>query len=140
MKRMHKALIVAFVASCGLWGCAQGPTNGSASLERLRALEAKNTKLEEDYRAAAATRDQLRKKVAEADTKLQALATERDDVKQQLAARTAERNTAQSQYEDFRKTLRDLLGRAEANLQGPPEFPAVTTAAAAPELPANLPQ
>lgn len=147
MKRMHKALIVAFVASFGLWGCAQGPTNGPASLERLRALETKNTKLEEDFRAAAATRDQLRKKLTEVEAQreqqagqLQVLHKERDDLQRQLTARTGERDTAMTQYEDFRKNIRDLLGRAEAKLPGQPELPVPTVTAAAPAVPADTPQ
>lgn len=146
MTRFSKALIVMFVATFGLWGCAQGPTDGPANLERIRALETKNAKLEEDYRSAATTRDQLRKKLADVETQrnqlteqLQAAQREREDLKQQLASRTNERNALQTQYEQFRTTLRDLLGRAEANLQGPPELPAATTAATLSSS-ANAPQ
>src|SRR5437660_779076 len=56
-----KYLLIAFVlASVGLWGCNQaGNTGGQA--ERIRSLEAKVAKLEDDYRAAATVRDQARK-------------------------------------------------------------------------------
>ncbi len=139
MMRFHKALIVVFVASLGLWGCTQGPANGSASVERIRALESKTAKLEDDYRAAATARDQFRKKLAEADARhaqqaeqLQALNKEKEDLQQQLAGRTNERNALQAQYEQFRNSLKDLLGRAEASLN-PPTEPAVTTVAAPPQ-------
>ena len=134
MRRANKALIVLFVASLGAWGCSQGPTNGPASLERIRTLETKHTKLEEDYRAAAAARDQLRKKTQEQEEQLQALQKEKEELQQQLATRTTERNTVQAQYEQFRSGIKDLLGRAEASLnpQPPPPPPVTTTAVADP--------
>src|SRR5262249_8492724 len=67
MTRANKALAVLVVAALGLWGCAQGPANGAGSAERIKALEGKCAKLEDDYRAVASARDQLRKKLAEAD-------------------------------------------------------------------------
>ncbi len=133
MSRASKALAVFFVASLGLWGCSQGPTNGPGSLERIRTLEAKHSKLEEEYRATAIVRDQLRKQTQEQEDQVQALQKERDDLRQQLAARTAERNTAQVQYEQFRNGIKDLLGRAEASLNplAPTPPPPVTTTATA---------
>src|SRR5205807_6221069 len=74
MTRASKLLSVAFVALLGLWGCAQGPT-GTAQAERLKALEAKNARLEEDFRAAAGTRDQLRQQLAKAEEHLAKLQT-----------------------------------------------------------------
>ena len=45
MQRRAKGMAVAFL---GLWGCARGPANGSISLERIKTLEAKIAKLEDD--------------------------------------------------------------------------------------------
>src|ERR1700722_12436211 len=67
MNQAGKALVVFAIAAMGLWGCAQGPAGGGASAERLRALEAKVTKLEDDFRGAVAARDQLRKKLTTAE-------------------------------------------------------------------------
>jgi predicted nucleic acid-binding Zn-ribbon protein len=121
MSRGNKALAVLFVAAVGLWGCAQGPSGGNA--ERIKALEGKCSKLEDDYKAATAARDAAKKK-------LTALEEERDKMKleldQQLATRTAERDSVQAQFEQFRKNLRTLLGQADA-AAGTTSTPAVTT-------------
>jgi DNA anti-recombination protein RmuC len=126
MKPFLKALGVFLVAAFGLWGCAQGP-GGSSTGDRLKALEAKNARLEEDFRTASATRDQLRKKLTateEAQAQLQQefdalktqLAKERDDLKSQLKQRIQERDNLQAQYDGFRRDLKELLGQAEAAL------------------------
>jgi DNA repair exonuclease SbcCD ATPase subunit len=123
MSPAKKALIVFVVAMLGAWGCAQGPTNGSASAERIRALESKISKLETDFRAVVAAREELRKKLTAADEdraklaqkveELQSVVKEREDLKQQLLARTSERDNAQNQVEQFRKGLKTLLGQME---------------------------
>jgi len=126
MKQFLKAVGVFLVAGFGLWGCAQGP-GGSSTSDRLKALEAKNARLEEDFRTASATRDQLRKKLTateEAQAQLQQefnalktlLAKERDDLKGQLKQRIQERDNVQAQYDGFRRELKELLGQAESAL------------------------
>ena len=89
---------------------------------------AKLQKLEEDHRVAVAAGDQFRQKLATSeeqatkakkDLELQleqtkaAAAIERDALKAEVKARTGERDALQSQYDGFRKTLRDMLGNAE---------------------------
>jgi len=123
MTRANKALVIMAVAAFGLWGCTQGPTNGAGNVERIKALEAKCAKMEDDYRAVAATRDQLRKKLAAVEEERgqlrqeleqqQIVLKERDELRQQLNARTQERDTAQLQYDVLRKGIRSLLGQAE---------------------------
>jgi uncharacterized coiled-coil DUF342 family protein len=115
-------LILAVIACFGLWGCAQGPT-GNANAERIRALETKISKLEEDFKAAVAVREQLRKKLTTVEEErthlgqqveqLQAVVRERDELRQQLALRTTERDNLHSQFEQFRKGIKTLLGQAE---------------------------
>jgi outer membrane murein-binding lipoprotein Lpp len=121
MFRANKALVVLCVAAFGLWGCAQGSAGGIA--ERIKALEAKCSKLEDDYQAAATARDAAKKKAA-------ALQNERDNIRQeldqQLTTRTAERDALQAQYEQFRKNIRTLLGQADA-AAGVSAPPAVST-------------
>jgi septal ring factor EnvC (AmiA/AmiB activator) len=123
MNQAGKAAVVFFIAAMGLWGCAQGP-GGGPSAERMRALEAKVSKLEDDFRGAVAARDQLRKKLAVAEDEKSQLAKEveqlavvtkeRDELKQQLTVRTVERDSLQNQFSEFRKGLKNLLGKAES--------------------------
>src|SRR5262249_30608313 len=125
------------------WGCTQGPANSaSASLERIKALENKCTKLEDDYRAVASARDQLRKKLASAEEERarvqqelnlrQGVLKERDELQQQVAARTAERSAIQGQFEASAKGIKTLLGQPEpANHAVPPQPSADATKSAA---------
>jgi predicted RNase H-like nuclease (RuvC/YqgF family) len=128
MSRSNQALILLTLMVMGVWGCAEGAQSPGASLaDRVKALEAKNAKLEDDFRAVAATRDQLRRKLAAAEDEqarlqkqveeqVQAANRERDELRNQLAERTRERDVMVKQFEQFRKGLKDLLGRAEAAL------------------------
>jgi septal ring factor EnvC (AmiA/AmiB activator) len=118
MSRASKALIVLVVASTGLWGCAQGP----ASVERLKALEAKCAKLEEDGKAAADARDAAKKRVAALEEERTKLKKDLEERTIQLTTRTNERDRLQGQFEQVRKGLKDLLGQSEAALgtQTPP--------------------
>lgn len=108
-----KAVVVALVATLGLWGCARGPAS-SAGAERLKALEQKVAKLEDDFRAASAARDSFRQKLDAQSAQLQLVAKERDELRRVSSTRTAERDALQVQYDQFRKGIRDLLGQAEA--------------------------
>ncbi len=142
MSRGFKMLAVMIVATLGLWGCAQGQAPG-AHAEKMRALENRCAKLEDDYRAVAAARDGLRKKVAtleEEQGKVQqelethqpllkerlTVLKERDELQQQLGGRTTERDDARTQLETVRKGLRTILGQADAAATFTP--PAVSAA------------
>ncbi|MCI0458689.1 MAG: hypothetical protein L0Z62_17160 [Gemmataceae bacterium] len=137
MNCAHKALLVLFVVvSLGIWGCAQGngPATGSA---RLRDLEARHAKLEEDYRATVAARDQARKKVTALEQertalvqqveRLQQVVKERDELRQQVASRTTERDALHGQLIQFGKDLQALLGRIDA-IAGTPVSTPVSSA------------
>jgi septal ring factor EnvC (AmiA/AmiB activator) len=136
MSQAQKALSVLVVACLGLWGCTQGAANGHATTERMRALEHKTAKLEEDFRAVVAVREQLRKQLTAAQQErsqlgeqvdeLRAVAKERDELRQQLAARTSERDTVQNQFDQFRKGIKTLLGQVE--ISGASNAPPVTVA------------
>jgi chromosome segregation ATPase len=139
MTRTNKALIVLVVASLGVWGCAQGPANHSAQNEKLRNLESKCAKLEEDYRAVAAARDQARKRATTLETDLrkeaadrQAAASERDELRTQVKARTGERDSLQTRCDRLKKGLQSLLGEDDAALAAPPS--PVSTARQGPAL------
>lgn len=124
MSRAQRALSVLVIACLGLWGCARGAANGHASAERIRALETKIAKLEDDFRAVVAARELLRKQLTATEQErtqlgqqvetLQAVARERDELRQQLTIRTSERDALQNQFEQFRKGIKSLLSQAEA--------------------------
>jgi septal ring factor EnvC (AmiA/AmiB activator) len=124
MMPFNKAFAILAVASLGLWGCAEGPTNRAANAERTKALEACNAKLEQDYRAAASNRDQLKKKLATAEAErvlvqqeleqLKQAAKERDQLRQEVKVRLGEREAVQNQFDQFRKGIRELLGQMDA--------------------------
>jgi uncharacterized protein involved in exopolysaccharide biosynthesis len=127
MPRSLKILGFVFVTLLGAYGCAKGP--GSAnSTDNSPATTTKAQKLEEDYRAAIAARDQFRLKLTAAEeqhaqaqknleeqlnqTKATA-AAEKEALKNEVKARTGERDALQIQYETFRKNLKDLIGNAD---------------------------
>jgi chromosome segregation ATPase len=128
-----QVLVLMILGSLGLWGCAQAP--GSANAERIKALESKIAKLEEDFKSAVSVREQYRRKLASAEEdktqlsqqveQLQAVVKERDDLRRQLVVRTSERDSIQQQFHEFRKGIRTLLGKVET-----PSSQPVTSAAA----------
>lgn len=132
MTSTQKLLAVALLATVGIWGCAQGP-NGSA--ERIKALETKVSRLEDDFKTAAAARDQYKKKLSSAEETiaqlrqevdaLQIVVKERDELKVLLKTRTSERDQVAVQFDGFRKNLRELLGQMDA-ATAKPQTPAVT--------------
>ncbi|MBY0455843.1 MAG: hypothetical protein K2V38_00750 [Gemmataceae bacterium] len=116
MSRSHKALACLLVALFGVWGCTQGPPAATAPGK---------SKSEADYRSTLEAREQLRYKLivaeedaAQARKELEELraasAAERESLKAEVKARTAERDALQGQYEAFRKSLREMIGSADA--------------------------
>ena len=125
MNRATQATAFLFLGLLGLWGCDQGPT-ASAQAERIKSLEAKTARLEADFRAAAATRDQLRQELDEA----KAIVKERDNLRAQVKQRISERDQVVAQYDTFRKSIRDLVGQAESTvLRFPNNDPVTVTVA-----------
>ncbi len=116
-------------------GLCQGPTGHSAAqAEKVRSLESKNAKLEEDYRAVATARDQARKRLGaleEERARLQkeleqakAVAKERDELREQVNTRTTERDAVQARCDRLKKGLQNLLGQEDT--QGPAITPPVS--------------
>lgn len=134
MTRFHKLLGFLLVVGLGIYGCAKVPSTEQSNSDKHPSLQAKAQRLEEDYRAVAAARDQFRQKLLAAEErqsqlqrqleKLQAdAAIERDALKAEVKSRTLERDAVVLQYESFRKSLKDLLEQAESSL-GYPTAPA----------------
>jgi TolA-binding protein len=131
MTRYHKAFGVCLVAALGIWGCTRAPSSQTnANADKIKALEAKTARLEDDLKSALAANEQLRKKIGDFQEtqaqlqqeidRLQLVVKERDELKAQLKTRTAERDSTQAKYEGFLKELDDLAGRAKAALHAKP--------------------
>jgi septal ring factor EnvC (AmiA/AmiB activator) len=121
-------ILLLVVGSLGVWGCAQSAGNG-ANAERIRALETKIARLEDDFKASIAVREQLRKKLTSVEEEraqlsqqvdqLQAVVKERDNLKQQLALRTSERDAVQNQFNNLCKGIKTLIGQVETSVTTP---------------------
>jgi hypothetical protein len=128
MTRSHKVLGFLLVAILGIYGCAKTPAGGDT-----RAAETKVQRLEEDFRAAAAARDafrqqlvqaqerqaQLQRQLEQANAAATAERTQKEAARADLRARTTERDSLQTQYDGFRRTIRDLIGQADAAMANP---------------------
>jgi chromosome segregation ATPase len=141
MNRASKVLIVVVVLCLGLWGCARrAPVRGS-QLDRLRSLESRCAKLEQDYRRVAqardqarkearelkaevaslrkqvegeaAQRDELRKQATQARADLARRTSELEELRQQIAQKTTERDALQGRCERLKKGLQTLLTQEE---------------------------
>jgi|SRR5258707_1894217 TolA-binding protein len=142
MVRGNHLVVVIVVATLGLWGCAQG-NSAVTQAERIHALEARCSRLEDDYRAAVTVRDQARKKTTTLEEQLAQLqkdfaaqqetakqvVKERDELRQAVESRTSERDLLQSRCERLKKGLQNLLGQDDAMATGttPPAAAAPTT-------------
>jgi chromosome segregation ATPase len=128
MTRFSKSMIVMVVTACGLWGCARGPAGSAAQAERLRALEAKCAKYEDDYRSVAEARDQAKRAVAglqQERSRLQKELTlkqeaekERDELRKLVEARAGERDQLQARCDRLKKGIQNLIGQDEGAAPG----------------------
>jgi hypothetical protein len=114
MPRTIKILGFLLVTLLGAYGCAKGPTPANEA----NPSAAKVQKLEDDYRAAVAARDQFRQEFLAAEQEQaktrQDLEQTRTTLQNEVKARTAERDALQVQYETFRKNLKELIGSADS--------------------------
>ncbi len=137
MTRSQKVIGFALVTLVGVWGCSKNPGESAGAGGRNPGLEAKAQRLEEDFRAAAAARDQFRQRLQSAEERLATAESraaqlqtqfeqEREALRTDLKARTSERDNLAAQYDAFRKNLKSLLGQAETSLGIPSGAPPVT--------------
>jgi hypothetical protein len=139
MTRASKGLTVMLVTALGAWGCARGPANHQAEAEKVRTLEGKCARLEDDYKAVAGARDVARRRAAsleEDNARLQkelaqhrVVLRERDALRRQLDSRTSERDTLRLRCDRLKKGLQNLLGQDEAAAASPAAGPDVTASA-----------
>lgn len=129
MTRGDKMLSVLLVTILGIWGCARGPAGPAAQADRIRSLESKCSKLEDDYRSVANARDQARKQVTALESERarlqkevadkQDVVKERDSLRDQISTRTSERDNLQQRCDRLKKGLQNLLGQDDAALPAP---------------------
>jgi len=146
MTRSHKSLGFLLVTLFGIWGCARGPeptasTAAAAANDRVKTLEARSAKVEDDLKQTLAAKDTLRRKLGEAEeaqvrmqqeidrllsvererdqliVSLSSRTAERDQLTVSLRSRTSERDQLQVQFDGFRKNIRELLGQAETTMR-----------------------
>ena len=144
MSRSRHAVGVLVIAVFGLWGCSRAPSADSgsgATAEKLKAVETKLARLEDDFRATASARDQLSKRLIaaeEARTALQMQMNKELKAKEdQLQNRTVERDQAVNQLKSMKDGLRDLLTKMDdgPKPEGSPAVPIIPTSNSKPELP-----
>jgi hypothetical protein len=138
MTRMNKTIFFLLVVGVAFYGCAKTPS-GNARSDSNSSQEAKAQRWEEDFRAAAAARDQYRQKLLASEEKQAQLqrqldqertiaANERETLKAELKTRLTERDSLQTQYDGFRKNLRELINQAEVSLNtNVPSIPMIPT-------------
>ena len=123
MQKASTAVLVTMViSSLGLWGCSN--QKNVATNIKIRELENRHAKLEEDYRVILAANETNRRKLVQMEAQrtelaqkveeLQGVVKERDELRSQLTTRTEERDSVQLQLLQFSKDLQSLAGRAQA--------------------------
>jgi septal ring factor EnvC (AmiA/AmiB activator) len=115
MNRTLKIAGFVLVTLFGAYGCTQAPSG----TERSTSPAAKLQRLEEDLRSASTARDEIRQKLIEAENRQAQLQKQLDAERAQVKARTSERDTIATQYDGFRKNLKELIGQAESALGNP---------------------
>jgi outer membrane murein-binding lipoprotein Lpp len=123
MQKTSMAFFAAMViCSLSLWGCTD--QKSGAANNKIRELEIRHAKLEEDYRVILAVNESNRRKIQQLETtrtdlthkieELQIAVVERDELRNLLATRTDERDNLQGQLVQFSKDLQSLANRAQA--------------------------
>jgi outer membrane murein-binding lipoprotein Lpp len=143
MRKLNPFVIAGLlVCATTMWGCNQQKSGTIAT--KIRELETRYAKLEEDYKTLQATNDQTRKKFSAIDAlrvalendkqelskQLETLKADREAFRKQAAERTLERDTAQNNLSQFCKELHTLVGKMEATVNP-------NSNAAAPIIPAS---
>lgn len=138
MRKLNPLIIpvLLFCAMGGLWGCSQQKTGAISN--KIRELETRHAKLEEDYRTLHVTSEQNRKRLSAVEEQRTALETEKNDLvkqlesasteretlRKQLVQRTQERDAAQNHLTQFSRDLQALAGRIDAAVKGDAANPA----------------
>jgi len=123
----NRNLFIAIAITLSIWGCAQNPgPSPKVQAEKIKTLEERISKMEEDHLLLIANRDQLKTRIsaleedrAALESKLvnhKAVVQERDDLKTMVEVRTGEKEAIQLRCELFKKGLQDLIGQDDSML------------------------
>jgi len=105
MRDIKTMLWMAVFFLAGVWGCSRNPGLSTAQMERLKVLEAKCAKLEEDQLTVAEARDAARQRLATAESEINGL-------KNQVAVLQEvrkERDLLSTRVEKMKKGLEELM-------------------------------
>jgi outer membrane murein-binding lipoprotein Lpp len=105
MNRAYGVIVAAFVTVVAAWGCSQETAHRAALADRLKAVETKSARLEDDLHSMIAARDAARGQLAKAEETIQ-----------KLKQVSAERDQIAAQFEQFRGSIRNLVIDAEATV------------------------
>jgi septal ring factor EnvC (AmiA/AmiB activator) len=115
MTRTHQTLAICGLFLVGLWGCTQ-----SGSADRIREMESRVGKLEEDLKATQTSRDVLKTRLLALEEQVRAeterrklVEKDRDNLTAQLHQKAAEKDTVVAHYDDLVKKLEGVLGQAK---------------------------
>jgi outer membrane murein-binding lipoprotein Lpp len=127
-------LAIVLFGTAGVYGCTNQKNDTLNA--KIREMETRFAKLEEDYRTVVATSEATRKKLTQAEAQKIALTKEveelrpvvgerdelrkeRDELRKQLVTRTGERDAMQAQLAQFRQELQGLITRVDSVLTTP---------------------
>lgn len=115
MIRAATIVLIIFAGFISAWGCGQ-TTPGAISVSKLSSLESRVSKLEHDLKATETARDAALAKASDAERRFRSeesrsngLEKERDTLQTNLKARGTEKDQLQTQFDGFRKNLKDLV-------------------------------
>ncbi len=121
MNRIYLNLSIVLIVLTGLWGCARSP--GQSGLDVSTVLQNKVNQLSDEMARLNAKDQQLNEELVAArelskqlKIEIQSLKKERDAINEVVRIRTQEREAVQNHYDQFRKSLRDLLAKNESTL------------------------
>jgi predicted RNase H-like nuclease (RuvC/YqgF family) len=128
MQAKINVLLVVVISTLGVWGCSQSGNDARATAAKVRQLEYRNSKLEEDYRASVAEVQVLRKKlattqkqaeeIARQNQELQEVGKQREELQQKLSLSVDERDALRVQMTSFSKELQSLAAKAQQVVGG----------------------
>lgn len=126
----NKTVVAALLITLALWGCSRSGPDPKVQAERIQSLEERLAKMESDYQAIIAHREELLGKVTALEDKLvlhKKVVQERDELRNISEQRKGERDALQIRCEMFKRGLQELIGQDESMISlGRPSAVTVT--------------